>query len=196
MARPGRLWAGMRKPWLEPGERDPQDGHGRRDYPERVSESSGAPGAAVNGAGKRHSERLYVPWWDWALPLIGACLMAATIDLGYPGVGIWLPYAVLVPLTIALLIQLGRAKVEVTGGEFRAGKAHLPLRFVGEVEVIGKDRKRKALGPELDPAAYVVHRGWVGPVLRVRLTDPGDPTPYWVVSTRHPEQLAELLRAG
>ncbi|HKS47589.1 MAG TPA: DUF3093 domain-containing protein [Amycolatopsis sp.] len=160
-----------------------------------MGETSSAPGAAANGTSKRYSERLYLPWWNWPLPLIGAALMAATIHLGYPGLRAWLPYAVLLPLMAALLVQLGRAKVEVADGELRVGKAHLPLRFVGSVEVIGKDRKRKALGPELDPAAFMLHRGWVGPALRVRLTDPEDPTPYWVFSTRKPEELAELLRS-
>ncbi|WP_158891933.1 DUF3093 domain-containing protein [Amycolatopsis anabasis] len=142
----------------------------------------------------RHSERLYVPWWGWPLPLIGAGLLAAEIHLGYPGVRAWLPYVILLPLMVALLLGMGRAKVRVADGELWVGDAHLPLRFVGEVEVIDRQHKRKALGPELDPAAFVLHRGWVGPALRVRLTDPDDPTPYWVFSTRKPEALAAVLR--
>jgi DUF3093 family protein len=160
-----------------------------------VSESSGAPGAATNDTGTKHSERLYVAWWNWPLPLIGAALMAATIHLGYPGLRAWLPYVVLIPLMAAVLLQLSRTKVEVADGELRVGKAHLPVRFVGEVDVVWQEAKRKALGPELDPAAYLLHRGWIGPVLRVRLTDPEDPTPYWVFSTRRPEKLAEILRS-
>lgn len=135
-----------------------------------------------------------MPWYNWPLPLIGAALMAATIHLGYPGLRAWLPYVVVIALMIAVLVQLSRSKVEVTDGELRVGKARLPLRYIGAVEVIGKDRKRKALGPELDPAAFMLYRGWVGPVLRVRLNDPEDPTPYWVFSTRRPDHLAELLR--
>jgi hypothetical protein len=152
----------------------------------------------VDGAGetnpKRHSERLYVAWWSWPLPLIGAGLVAAEIHMGYPGVRAWLPYLILVPLMAAWLLLLGRSKVEITEDELRVGKARLPLRFVGEVDVVDRERKRKALGPELDPAAFVVHRGWVGPIVRVHLTDPEDPTPYWVFSTRKPEAVAELLR--
>ncbi|GAA5164277.1 MULTISPECIES: DUF3093 domain-containing protein [Amycolatopsis] len=143
---------------------------------------------------KRHTERLYVSWWGWPLPLIAAGLLAAEIHMGYPGVRAWLPYVVLVPLMAAWLLLMGRTKVEITGEELVVGKARLPLRFVGEVEVIGKDRKRKAMGPELDPAAFVVHRGWIGPIVRVHLTDPDDPTPYWVFSSRKPEKVAELLR--
>ncbi|WP_425458525.1 DUF3093 domain-containing protein [Amycolatopsis rhizosphaerae] len=163
-----------------------------------MAESASTAGAPVNqdrGADRTlHAERLYVPWWGWPLPLLAAVLLAAEVHMGYPGVRAWLPYVVLVPLMIAWLVSMSRTKVEVTETELRVGKAHLPLRFAGEAEVIGRDRKRKALGPELDPAAFVVHRGWVGPVVRVHLTDPDDPTPYWVFSTRKPEAVAALLR--
>ena len=36
----------------------------------------------------------------------------------------------------------------------------------------------------------------VGPVVRIRITDPVDPTPYWLTSTRHPERIVEMLSAG
>jgi hypothetical protein len=91
------------------------------------------------------------------------------------------------------LLALGRARVRVAEGELWVGQAHVPLRFIGDVEIVAMDAKRRALGPELDPAAYLLHRAWVGPLLRVRLTDPDDPTPYWLFSTRRPEQLATLL---
>lgn len=144
-----------------------------------------------------HAEQLYLAWWAWPLPLLAATLLAAEIHMGYPGVRAWLPYVVLLPLTVAVLLLLGRTPIRVTGegpeDELQVGEAHLPLRFVGSVEIIGAKEKRKALGPHLDPAAYLLHRGWVGPMLRVRLTDPEDPTPYWIFSTRKPERLAALL---
>ncbi|MFE0025763.1 DUF3093 domain-containing protein [Amycolatopsis sp. NPDC059021] len=145
-----------------------------------------------------HRERLYVPWWGWPLPVLGAVLLAAELHMGYPGIRAWLPYFVTLPLVVALLLSLGRSRIRVTGGgepELWVGEAHLPLRFVGEVEVLDKDAKRPALGRDGDPAAFVLHRGWVGPAVRIRLTDPDDPTPYWLFSTRHPEKIAKLLRA-
>lgn len=163
-----------------------------------MSDSASAAGARVDGAGeadrKRYGERLYLPWWGWPLPLVAAGLLAAEVHMGYPGVRAWLPYLILLPLMAAWLFTMGRSKIVITDRELRVGKAKLPLEFVGEVEIVQKEHKRKAMGPELDPAAFVVHRGWVGPIVRVHLTDPDDPTPYWVFSSRKPETVAGLLR--
>ena len=107
-----------------------------------------------------------------------------------------MPYATLLPLTVLLLLRMGRTAIRVDRGELWAGEAHLPVQFVGDIEVIVAKDKRRTLGRELDPAAFVLHRGWVGPLVRVHLTDPADPTPYWLVSTRHPNRLARALGAA
>jgi hypothetical protein len=53
------------------------------------------------------------------------------------------------------------------------------------------------VGREGDPAAFVAVRPWIGPGVQLWLDDANDPTPYWVVSTRHPDQvLAALRRTG
>ncbi|NKE62907.1 DUF3093 domain-containing protein [Lentzea sp. PSKA42] len=140
-------------------------------------------------------ERLYVTWWIWPLPLLAAGLLSAEVHMGFPGVRSWLPYVILLPLTIVLIVRMGSTKVEVAGGELRAGDAHIPLDLLGDVEIIAPEDRRRAMGRELDPAAYVVHRGWVKPLVRVRVDDPEDPTPYWMISTRHPEELAAAIKS-
>ena len=75
--------------------------------------------------------------------------------------------------------------------ELRAGVAHLPVSLVGRVDVVTGEAKREALGPQLDPQAFVLHRPWVGPVVRIEVLDPDDPTPYWVISTRRPERASD-----
>ncbi|MBM7776302.1 hypothetical protein JOD54_006506 [Actinokineospora baliensis] len=149
-----------------------------------------------------YRERLYVTWYWWPLPLVAAGLLAAEIHMGYPGVRAWLPYVVILPLTLLLVLRAGATRVAVVDGELWVADAHLPLEFAGEVEVFGADpgqwggqaaAKRKVLGPNLDPAAFLLHRGWVRPLVRVQVTDPDDPTPYWVFSTRHPHRLAEVI---
>lgn len=184
---------------VQPGQEDLHVRHGRRDYPEGVSESADDVGPVGNEPGsatptaQTFRERLYVSFWAWPLPLLLAGILAAEVHMGYPGIRAWLPYLVLLPLTGALMIRLGWTKVEVADGELWVGDAHLPVRFIEDAEVIPARDKRRALGPELDPSAFLVHRGWIPGAVRVWLDDENDPTPYWVVSTRHPEKLVKAL---
>lgn len=135
-----------------------------------------------------------MPWWWWP-PAIGlASLMAAQVHMGHPGVRAWLPYLVTVPVAVVVLIRTGRRRVRLDGGELWVGDAHIPLRHLGRVQVIARAEKRRVLGPELDPAAFVQHSAWIGPMVRVEVTDPADPTPYWIFSVRRAAELAELLR--
>ncbi len=135
-----------------------------------------------------------MPWW-WYVPAVGlGVLLGAEVHMGYPGLRSWIGYAVFVPLLVAALVALGRSRVQVRDGELRVGPAVLPLRFAGRVEVVDRRDKQAALGPELDPAAFVLHRGWVGPLVRVEVTDPDDPTPYWVFSVREPDRLLTAMR--
>lgn len=113
--------------------------------------------------------------------------------MGYPGIRAWLPYVVLIPAAVAVPLWLSRTVVSVRDGELWAGDAHVPLRFVADAEVIPRSDKQRALGPELDPAAFIVHRPWAATAVRVWLDDADDPTPYWIVSTRHPERLVDAL---
>lgn len=152
---------------------------------------SPTPGATSGTSG--FDERLSVPAW-WYLMAIGvAVLLGAEIHMGYPGVRSWIGYAALIPLFAAALFWLGRTRVRVGGGELGVGSASVPLRHVGRVEVVPKAGKQEAMGPELDPTAYVMHRGWVGPLVRVEITDPDDRTPYWIFSVRHPDRFLAAL---
>jgi len=159
-----------------------------------------APGSDTAPDGPAaYAERLVVPWWSWPPVLLMAGLLAAELHMGYPGVRSWLPYVLLFPLAVVLLVWLGRVRVEVAADgsgvrELRAGPAHLPVSQIGRVDVVTGEAKRQALGPRLDPEAFVLHRPWVGPVVRIEVIDPDDPTPYWVVSTRRPEELLAALR--
>ena len=157
-----------------------------------MSEHPGA-GAAATSGGPRFDERLSVPWWWYPLALGIAVLLGAEVHMGYPGVRSWIGYAVTVPLLLGAVVWVGRTRVRVTGAELRVGEAALPLRFVGRVDVVQRPDKQQALGPDLDPAAFLLHRGWVGPVVRIEVTDPDDPVPYWIVSTRDPDGLVAAL---
>jgi len=151
------------------------------------------PATSATSGGPAFDERLSVPWW-WYVPTVGlGVLLGAEIHMGYPGVRSWIGYVVFVPLLVGVVLALGRARVRVDGGILQVGPATIPLTSVGRIEVVDRRDKQAALGSELDPAAYVLHRGWVGPLVRLEVTDPDDPTPYWVFSVREPDRLLTAL---
>ena len=144
-----------------------------------------------------YTERLWVPWWWWPLGALVAGLLAAEVHMGYPGVRAWLPYLVLIPLAIWVVARIGSLRVAVSRGEFRVGDAHIPVSLIARSAEVPASAKRAALGRQLDPAAFVQHRPWVPTMVLLVLDDPEDPTPYWLVSTRHPQRvLAALADAG
>ncbi|MCW2685554.1 MAG: hypothetical protein JWR37_444, partial [Mycobacterium sp.] len=109
------------------------------------------------------------------------------------------PFAALVALAVAVLLWLGKTEVRVATSadqaELWVGQAHLPADVIARSAEVPRTAKSAALGRQLDPAAYVVHRAWVGPMVLLVLDDPDDPTPYWLVSCRHPDRMLSALRS-
>jgi hypothetical protein len=144
----------------------------------------------------RHSEHLFAPWWLWLAGLIVAAVIAAEVGLGAPGLRTWVPYAMLLPLAALGLWWMGRIRVAVDAEELRVDDARLPVRFVADAIPLDPAGKRELLGVHADPLAFVVQRPWVRGTVQVVLNDPADPTPYWVISSRHPDRLAAALVAA
>ena len=150
----------------------------------------------------RYQERLRVPLW-WCLPaFLLAVIIAYEVNLGVRSLPDWVPYALLLPVAVAVLVWLGRVDVRVvstsddgTGTELWDGSAHLPVGVISRSAEVPKSAKSAALGRQLDPAAYVVHRAWIKPMILVVLDDPDDPTPYWLVSCRRPDRVLAALRS-
>jgi hypothetical protein len=171
-------------------------------------EAAAQPAAATGGAraaetaprqpGTRYAERLWVPVMWWVLGIVAAGLLClevmTTLTVGRIWVG-WQVVTVTVVAGVLLswLISQSTALVEVVDGELVAGPAHLPLRHVGEVRLVDEAARRRLMGPGADPAAYTFVRAWIRQAVLIEITDPDDPTPYWLVSTRRPRALAAAL---
>jgi hypothetical protein len=90
-------------------------------------------------------------------------------------------------------LLLTRARSVVRAGERRAGRARIPAQHLGRVRVLTSERMRALRGPEMDARAYLCQRSWIGQGVIVEITDPQDPTPYWLLSSRSPQLLAAAL---
>jgi hypothetical protein len=125
-----------------------------------------------------------------------ACLVLAPLALlvllpiTLPGAVI---AAILVPAAAIAGLVAGAPVIRIADGELAAGRAHIDVALTGEAEPLRGPAATAARGVELDARAWTVVRGWIDPVARIRILDPDDPVPYWLVSTRHPEALVEAL---
>jgi hypothetical protein len=146
----------------------------------------------------RYRERLWVPWWWWLPAFIPALLIAPEVNRAARDLPDWIAFVVLSAVTVGALLWLSRAEVSVVDEagrvELWAGQAHLPADVISRSAEIPRSAKFAALGRQLDPAAFVLHRAWIGPMALAVLDDPDDPTPYWLVSTRHPDRVLAALR--
>ena len=143
-----------------------------------------------------YTERLGLTVWAWLAALAVDLIIGFELLLGFPTVPGWVPFAVLLPVTAALLVWFGRIRVTVTADELLVDDARLPLAVIADVVALDAAGKREALGVGSHPLAFIIQRPWIGPAVQVLLDDPDDPTPFWVISTRHPVELATTLLAA
>jgi hypothetical protein len=140
-----------------------------------------------------YRERLWpAPWLYLATALVipASLLVFLPIDLI---VGIVVAAVLYGGIVIAMIASA--PTIAVTETELLAGKARLPIGVIGELASFRAEEARQERGPRLDARAWLVIRGSVDPIVRIELDDPDDPTPYWIVSTRRPEQLIAALEA-
>lgn len=142
-----------------------------------------------------YRERLTAPlrWWVQATMLLASLFLAFAVAM--PLVAATAATAAAAALTYGLLLAVGRSTVEVSNGELRAGPAHIPLDLLGAPEALDADATRRVHGVEADARAFLLTRPYLKRSVRVPVVDGADPTPYWLVSSRHPERLAAAITA-
>ena len=146
-------------------------------------------------ADAEYHERLGVPlrWWVQGTMLVASLWLAVVVAT--PGAVAYVVTAVAMLLLGAGLVSYGGVRIAVADGELRAGRAHIEGRHLGLVEALDAEQTRRTAGPEADARAYLVLRPYLKRAVKVEITDPDDPTPYWLVSSRRPEELAGAVLA-
>lgn len=157
-----------------------------------MSDSSPKLPPASTAAEPLFQERLWPSIWIWVVVL----------GLAGAGVFIFAPIsittgviaAILLAVVMTTLLLLSTPQVVVTDRTLQVGRATIERRFIGSVEGFTAAQATEQRGPQLHGLAYLCIRGWISPVVRIEITDDSDPTPYWLTSTKRPEQLVAALK--
>jgi hypothetical protein len=140
-----------------------------------------------------YSERLHVPlrWWVQATMLLASLWLAFVVAM--PAWAAFSATGVMVLLTVALFVSVGSARLAVRDGVLYAGPAHISLDQLGPVTALDADETRRVHGVDADARAFLLTRPYLKRSVQVTVADPADPAPYWLLSTRHPRELAAAL---
>jgi hypothetical protein len=139
----------------------------------------------------RESLRVPVSWWIIAAAAVVTLFAIVAVPVGTMAGAVVGGLAAV--LLLALFLRYGGARVEVDDTRLHAGRAEIDRTYLGTVEALTGDEARQAFGRDCDPKAFLVLRSYISGAVRVQITDPADPAPYWLIATRHPDRLAAAL---
>ena len=130
----------------------------------------------------------------WVLAFIYFLLLSLVI-------AIWAAFdttatiAALAAATIAIiyLAFAMRSTISVDGKELRIDRAHIDIKYLGDVKILDSSAMRLLRTRDADPAAYLAIKFWVPTGVKIAVVDPRDPTPYWLITSKRGEEIAALL---
>lgn len=141
-----------------------------------------------------YRETLWPGAWVWLMPIGFAACLGIAYGYAYGALAGWLVTGATAVLLTAGLAVGSRTRIVVGPDVVRAGRAALPIEFVGEVRALDAAHTFRARTVAADPSAYLLLRPWAGSgSVAFEVTDPADPHPYWLLTSRHPAELAHAL---
>ncbi len=140
-----------------------------------------------------YRERLFAPPLWWVVGIITMLTFGAIVWTGFDLAITAAVFAALIGITAAFLLNWSRTTIEVTPGELRTGTATLPLALAGEVRALDEAQARALCGPRADPRAYLLIRPYLRYAVYIEITGKDPASPYWLLQTRHPAELAAAI---
>jgi Protein of unknown function (DUF3093) len=140
-----------------------------------------------------YRERLFAPPLWWVAAMVTMLTFGAIVWTGFDLAVTVATFGGLIIITAALLLNWGRATIEVTDGELRVGPDRLSLAEVGDVRPLDEAQARALRGPRADPRAYLLIRPYLRYAVYIEVTRPDAAAPYWLLATRMPLELAAAI---
>lgn len=130
--------------------------------------------------------------------LVAVALAGPMVALVFLPSGSMLALIIGVAVTALLLLAaIALAPVvSVTSSTFRAGRAHIDIRYLGEPQALTGEAARHARGAGLPAHGWHLIKGGIDGIVVVPNIDIDDPVDYWTVSSRTPDRLAAALSAA
>ena len=90
--------------------------------------------------------------------------------------------------------QFTSLTIERDGNVLRVGGAAIELQYLGDIEVLDRQQMQHFLREGFNPRAFYAMRFWVKTGIKISIVDSRDPTPYWVLSSKHTAETVRLIK--
>ena len=143
------------------------------------SASPSASGSAAAAPEILYKERQWVPWYFWLMAAFVVAITTATVSLNRNIWWVIIPAVLLSAIAIWVLIAWSgtvlKVEKDTDGTRWLTIKdAQLPHDVVQRSMIL-------------------VTHGWIDEHIMLVLDDPEDPTPYWLIATKNPQQVLDAF---
>ena len=130
----------------------------------------------------------------WVLAFIYFLLLSLVIAL-WAAFDNTVAFTSFVAATIAIIYiaYAMRSTITFDGEELSIDRAHIESKYLGKVTILDSGAMRLLRTRDADPAAYLAIKFWAPTGIKIEVTDPQDPTPYWLITSKRGEEIAALL---
>lgn len=123
-----------------------------------------------------------VVWWVFVLATpMAFAIGAGVVAFAAVGIVVW---------------RYGSARIIVGDGHVAACGARVEAEYCGDAVALDAATTAAVRGRDADARAYLAIRPYIDASVRLDIADERDPTPYWLISTRHPRRLAAAIESA
>ena len=141
----------------------------------------------------RYREVIRMPLWLLALIYFFFLSFVLSVWAALGNSAALVTFLALSALLVLISIRT-RLIIQVDHSELMVGRAHIELRYVGEVTELDSAAMKAIRSRDANPIAFLAIRFWTSTGVKVEIIDKRDETPYWLITSNKANQLAKALK--
>ena len=141
----------------------------------------------------RYREVIRMPLWLLALIYFFFLSFVLSVWAALGNSAALVTFLALSALLVLISIRT-RLIIQVDHSELMVGKAHIELKYIGQVTQLDSTAMKAIRSRDANPMAFLAFRFWSSTGVKVEVIDERDETPYWLITSNKANQLAKAIR--
>lgn len=141
----------------------------------------------------RYREVIRMPLWLLALIYFFFLSFVLSVWAALGNSAALVTFLALSALLVLISIRT-RLIIQVNESELMVGRAHIELKFIGEVTQLDSAAMKAIRSRDANPMAFLAIRFWSSTGVKVEVIDERDETPYWLITSNKANQLAKAIK--